>query len=111
MHFEIPFKCRFCDLVCDSIHMDLNFNLFQIQFCVIELLNYYYIRSIIGTSVFKDPKLELQPLDCQINVLLDLKLELIFLGSQMHSPLHINVAKLFNWVSYDCHNSVNICKW
>ncbi len=24
-HFEVPFKCRFCDSVCDSIHMEFEF--------------------------------------------------------------------------------------
>jgi hypothetical protein len=29
----------------------------------------------------------------------------------MHSPPHINVAKLFNWASYDCCHFADICKW
>jgi hypothetical protein len=84
---------------------------FKIQFCVIELLNYCSLKSRIETSVLIDLELELQPLDCQISVLLDLELELIFPCSQMHSPPHINVIKLFNWASYDCCHSADICKW
>jgi hypothetical protein len=66
----------------------------KINFCVIGLPNYCSLRS--RTSVFIDLELELQPLDSQINVFLDMELELVFPCNQMHSPPHINVAKLFN---------------
>ncbi len=108
MHFEIPFKCRFCDSISHGIWISI---CFRIQFCIIELLNYCSLRSRTETSVLIDLELELQPLDYQISVLLDLELELIFPRSQMHSPAHINVAKLFNWASYDCCHSADICKW
>ncbi len=58
--------------------------------------------------VLLDPKLELQPLDYQISVFLNLKLKLVFPCSQMHSPPHIYVAKLFDWASYDYHHFANI---
>jgi hypothetical protein len=111
MHFELPFKCKFCDLICDSIPMEFEFqSILEINFVywIVELL---FSESRIRTNVFIDPKLELQPLDYQISVFLDMELELVFPYSQMHSPPHINVAKLFNWVSYDCLHSANICKW
>jgi len=50
-------------------------------------------------------------LDCQISVFLNLKFKPVFPCSQMHSPPHIYVAKLFNWASYDCHHFANIYKW
>jgi hypothetical protein len=82
----------------------------KINFCEIGLPNYCSFKSRTRTSAFIDLELELQPLDSQINVFLDLELELIFPCNQMHSHPHINVAKLFNWASYDCRHLAKICK-
>jgi hypothetical protein len=75
-----------------------------------SVLDFSFVKLDYQIIVLLDPKLELQPLNCQISVFLDLELELVFPCSQMHSPPHIYFTKLFNWVSYDCHHYVGICK-
>jgi hypothetical protein len=75
------------------------------------ILDFGFVKLNYWIIVLLDPKLELQPLDYQISVLLDLELKLVFPCTQMHSPLHINFTKLLNSASYDCHHYVDICKW
>jgi hypothetical protein len=41
MHFELPFKCKFCDLICHSIHMEFEFEFileFNFVYWIVELL-------------------------------------------------------------------------